>query len=178
MAQPQAAAATPPGQIDRYSRRRPGMRRTVQKNELLRCSDTNGDQRPISRPRLDAAGRRALVDQRSRASRRPAKGGDQNLVVATVHRATALQAAVTQHAQAGTWRSLRPWRSGRSTRALWTRRARRPGITFGARRSLRSRIAFRSLAAAAHGNRERQRKCKTRCTHPGCIRARPIDTIA
>jgi hypothetical protein len=134
----------------RCSRRQPGTRGTFANNELLRCSDTNGDQRPISRPRLDAARSSAFVDQRCSTSCRPAKGGDQNLIVAATRRAIALQAVVTEYTQAGARLSLRSRWSGRSPRALWTRRARWPRIALGAGRSRSPRIALRSLAAAAH----------------------------
>src|ERR1700680_1426811 len=118
---------------------------------LLRRADAYDGQWAILGVNCDAARRAAFSQQCRSVPVGPAIGGDENLVVAALNRAVAVQACRAHHAHARTGRSLlalRPRHTARALRAGWTGRSCRTGIALRTLRSGRALIAFGALAAA------------------------------
>jgi len=129
---------------------------------LLRRADANRDQWRIRGARHRAAGSASLTEELRLIARRPAIGGDQDLIVLALYRA--LRNAVrsddpdTRTRRPGwSFFTLRTWRARRTCRTD------RACIAFGTLRSGWTGIALRTLAAA--GQTGKQCNCQSQMRH-------------
>jgi len=113
---------------------------------LLWRADANRNQRRIRSTWHRATGRASFAEELRLIARRAAVSGDQDFIVLALHRAPR-NAVRSDHPDARTGRTGRPFITLRTWRTGRTRRTDRTCIALGTLRSGRAWIALRTLAA-------------------------------